>query len=32
MILAISGTPGTGKTSASRRLSEMTGWDLIGLN
>ncbi len=32
MIVAISGTPGTGKTSAARELSEITGWELVGLN
>ena len=32
MIVAISGTPGTGKTSAAKKLSEITGWELIGLN
>ena len=32
MIVAISGTPGTGKTTAGRRLSGITGWDLVELN
>ncbi len=32
MIVAVSGTPGTGKTTASRRLSEITGLELVGLN
>jgi adenylate kinase len=32
MIIAITGTPGTGKTSVSQRLSEITGYRLIGLN
>ncbi|UCD03079.1 MAG: DUF359 domain-containing protein [Candidatus Aenigmatarchaeota archaeon] len=32
MIVAISGTPGTGKTSSARMLSEITGMELISLN
>jgi adenylate kinase len=32
MIVAITGTPGTGKTSVSRKLSEITGLGLISLN
>jgi broad-specificity NMP kinase len=32
MILAITGTPGTGKTSVAEKLSEMTGWELVKLN
>ncbi len=32
MIVSVSGTPGTGKTSATKALSEITGWELIGLN
>ncbi len=32
MIVAITGTPATGKTSASRVLSEMIGWELVSLN
>jgi adenylate kinase len=32
MIIAVTGTPGTGKTSVSRKLSQMTGFHLIELN
>jgi broad-specificity NMP kinase len=32
MIVAISGTPATGKTSAAKALSKITGWELISLN
>jgi adenylate kinase len=32
MKLAISGTPGTGKTVIAKKLSERLGWKLIGLN
>ncbi|MFH0956971.1 MAG: AAA family ATPase, partial [Candidatus Aenigmatarchaeota archaeon] len=32
MIIAVTGTPGTGKTTVSRKLSEMTGFRLVELN
>jgi adenylate kinase len=32
MIIAVTGTPGTGKTSVAQKLSEITGYRLIGLN
>jgi len=32
MIIAISGTPGTGKTSVAKVLAGITDWELIGLN
>lgn len=32
MILAITGTPGTGKTSVAKSVANITGWNIIGLN
>ncbi len=32
MIVAITGTPGTGKTSVSEELSKLTGWKAVSLN
>lgn len=32
MIIAITGTPGTGKTAVSQKLAQITGYRLIGLN
>ena len=32
MIIAITGTPGTGKSSITGYLSRITGWEKIGLN
>ncbi len=32
MMLAITGTPGTGKTTVAGKLSAITGWELVGLN
>ncbi len=32
MILAITGTPATGKSSVAAKLAEITGWKLVGLN
>lgn len=32
MILAIAGTPATGKSSVAAKLADITGWKLVGLN
>lgn len=32
MIVAVTGTPATGKTSSSKMLAELTGWKLVSLN
>ena len=32
MIIAITGVPGTGKTTLAQKLSERTGWPLVGAN
>ncbi len=32
MIIAVSGTPGTGKTSVSKELGKLLGWRVISLN
>ncbi len=32
MIIAVSGTPGTGKTEAARALAGLLGWKLVALN